>query len=166
MLLAVAAALPAPVSETGGGTPADGSPARATTLRYDPQFILEAVARRLGVTLRPEIPLPTILLESATPLQRLQDATELQWRFRPHSFISFYAVGRNEIYLIDAAADYVPYNRTLNDALAHEFVHYLQAKYFKDDFKVEWSESEAIAIQTWFREQYIYPGRADVVAQQ
>jgi hypothetical protein len=88
----------------------------------------------------------------------------MQWEFRPEVFISFYAVAQNAIYLIDDAADYLPYNRTLDDALAHELVHYLQAKYLKDEFKVEWSEA-AIAVQTWFRERYLYPGRAQAVAE-
>jgi len=165
MLLIAGAALPARVSETGGGSSAGTSPARAMTLRYDPQFILEAVAQRLGVTLRPDIPVPTILVESTTPLGRVQEVAEAQWGFRPHVFVSTYAAAKNEIYLIDDAADYLPYNRTLDDALAHEFVHYLQAKYFKDDFKVEWSEAEAIAVQTWFREEYIYAGRAEAGTQ-
>ena len=133
------------------------SPERVVTLRHDPQFILEAVARRMGVTLRPEIPVPVILLESRTPLQRLQATAERQWGFRPHVFVSTYASAGNEIYLIDDAALYERYKRTVDDALAHEFVHYLQAKYLKDTFSTDWSEAEAVAIQTWFRKAYMEP---------
>jgi hypothetical protein len=148
-----------------GGMSADRSPARIATLQHSPQFILNTVAQRMGIALRPEVPPPTILLESTTSLQRFQEAAERQWGFRPQVFVSAYAVGPNEIYVIDDAAEYLPYNRTLDDALAHEFVHYVQAKYFNDEFKVDWSEAEAILIQTWFREQYMEPRRTVTVAQ-
>jgi hypothetical protein len=34
-------------------------------------------------------------------------------------------------------------------------VHYIQANYLQDRFTTEWSESEAVAIQTWFRREYM-----------
>lgn len=142
-----------------------GLTARAATLNHDPQFILEAVARRMGVTLRLEIPLPAIRLESRTQLLRMQVAAERQWGFRPPVFLSTYAAASNEIYLIDEAALYENYPRTLDDSLAHELVHYFQAKYRKDRSDNEWSEIEAMAIQAWFRNEVMAPGRVALEAQ-
>jgi hypothetical protein len=154
MFLLAAAALPARLSETSGETSNETSRSRAMPLRYDPQFILETVAGRMGVTLQPETPPPAVLLESRTPLQRLQAAAERQGGFRPHVFVTTYASAANEIYLIDDAGLYTHFGGTPDDSLAHELVHYIQANYLKDPFTTDWSESEAVAIQTWFREQF------------
>ncbi len=81
------------------------------------------------MTLRPEIPVPAIFVASTTPLAQFQDAIEAQWRFRPDVVLNTYAIARNEIYLYDGAAYFAQRNRTLDDSLAHEFVHYLQAQY-------------------------------------
>ena len=153
-LLLATAELPARVSETAGRTPA-GPPARVATLQHDPQLILEAVAGRMGITLRPELGPPAILLESRTPLERLQAAAERQWGFRPRVFTTTYASAGNEIYLIDDADLYARYGGTPDDSLAHELVHYLQVTYLKDRFTTDWSASEAVAIQTWFRKEYM-----------
>ncbi|NJN40184.1 MAG: hypothetical protein HC807_04075 [Gammaproteobacteria bacterium] len=75
-------------------------------LRLAPHFILQAVALCMGVTVRPDVPPPSILLESATPLHRLQAAIEAQWGYRPQAFVSAYVSSRNEIYLVDQAAHY------------------------------------------------------------
>ena len=40
---------------------------------------------------------------------------------------------RNEIDLGDGETYYRRLNRTLDDSLAHELVHYIQARYFNDD---------------------------------
>jgi len=45
--------------------------------------------------------------------------------------------------------------RSGSDALVHEFVHYLQSRYLKDDFSTNWSETEAVAVQTWFRREHM-----------
>lgn len=137
--------------------PSHTSPARIATLHYDPQFILQAVARRMGITLLPGTPVPTLLLESRTPLSRWQAAAERQWGFRPDVFATAFAQAGNEIYLIDDAALNERREGTLDDALAHELVHYLQAKYRKDTLATDWSESEAVAIQIWFRTEYMEP---------
>ena len=155
LFVATAAAVPGRVGESGTGALARGTSARYATLEHDPQFILEVVARRMGVTLRPDVPAPAIRLESRTPLKRLQAAAEKQWGFRPDVFVTTYAVASNEVYLIDEAALYEKYGRTLDDSLAHELVHYIQANYLGDRFGSEWSEVEAVAIQTWFRERYM-----------
>lgn len=134
-----------------------GSPKRVATLRHDPQLILESVAQRMGIRLQPDIPVPAILLESSTPLQRMQTAAERQWGFRPEVFANAYSAAENRIYLIDDAHFYEQHARTLDDALAHEYVHYLQATYLKDGFDSEWSEATAISMQNWFRQAYMAP---------
>jgi hypothetical protein len=121
------------------------------------QFILEVVAKRMGVTLRPDVPSPAIRLESRTPVARLQAAAERQWGFRPGVFTTTYASAGNEIYLIDDADLSARYGGTPDDSLAHEFVHYLQSTYLRDRFTTDWSESEAVAIQTWFRNEHMAP---------
>ena len=129
-------------------------------LRFEPRFVLEAVAREMNVTLRPEIPLPAVLRASTTPLRRFQDAMARQWGFRPHVFANAYAIARNEIYLMDDPAYYARMNRTLEDSLAHELVHYIQVHYFKADLTDPSCEIDAIAVQERFRESHIDAGRA------
>lgn len=134
------------------------------TLHHDPRFILQAVAERMGVALRPGIAAPKVLLESKTPLPRLQAAAERQWGFRPQVFVSVFVPTANEIYLIDDASAYSMRGGTLDDALAHEFVHYLQTKYHKVRLQTDWSEFEAVAVQTWFRRWYMEPSLVAVSA--
>jgi hypothetical protein len=122
-----------------------------TNLRYDPLYILEAVARRMDVILRAEVPLPAILLESRTPLARFQHAIAPQWGIVPRAVSNAYAAGANEIYLTDYAAYYERRKSTLDDSLAHEFVHYLQLRYFNADLSDASLETDAIAIQEWFK---------------
>jgi hypothetical protein len=119
-------------------------------LQFDPAYILQTVARRMNVTLRPEIPVPTILLQSRTPLARFQDAIAVQWNFRPHVYTNAYAVARNEIYLMDDPAYYVRFNRTLDESLAHEFAHYIQVHYLNADLADPSYESDAVAVQALF----------------
>jgi len=155
LCLAAAAASPARHNEPRSAAPPIASPARVAALQHDPQFILEAVAKRMGVTLRPDISPPTIRLESRTVLARLQVAAERQWGFRPGVFTTMYATAANEVYLIDDDALYGTYGGTPDDSLAHELVHYIQAHYLGDRFTTDWSETEAIAVQTWFRGEYM-----------
>ena len=129
-------------------------------LRFDPRYILEVVARQMNVTLRSDIPVPEVLLESTTPLRRFQEAINSQWGFRPHVFANAYAVARNEIYLLDHPAYYNRRNRTLDDSLAHEFAHYLQVHYFNADLADPSCEIDAVAVQERFRDVHL----ASVVA--
>lgn len=131
-----------------------GTSPTPSKLRYDPRYILEAVAREMNVTLRPEIPVPAVFLQSATPLRRFQDALATQWGFRPHVFANAYAVARNEIYLMDDASYYARLNRTLDDSLAHELTHYIQVHYFNADLAEEPCELDAISVQQWFRQAH------------
>jgi hypothetical protein len=127
-----------------------GEPVQPIQLQFDPAHILQAVAYRMNVTLRPEIPLPTILLQSRTPLARFQDAISVQWKFRPPVYSNAYVVERNEIYLMDDPAYYVRINRTLDESLAHEFAHYIQVHYLNADLADPSCESDAIAVQALF----------------
>ena len=137
-----------------GADTAAGAPAR---LRFEPRFILEAVARQMNVTLRPEIPVPQVLLESTTPLRRFQNAMTAQWGFRPPVFANAYAVTRNEIYLMDDARYYSRLGRTLDDSLAHEFAHYIQVRYLNADLANDSYEIDAVAVQQHFKEQHTAP---------
>jgi hypothetical protein len=130
-------------------------------LRFDPRFILEAVAQRMNIRLRQEVALPAIFLESAIPLRQFQDAMEGQWSFRPPLVSNSYSIASNEIYLSDDASFYRRLKRTLDDSLAHEFVHYIQAMYLREDLTTDGCEIQAAGIQHWFREEY---ARRDVAA--
>ncbi len=139
-------------------TPRTVQPAKP---RFDPQFILAEVARRMNITLRPEIPVPAVFFESTTPLRQFQDAIGPQWQFRPHVFANAYCASRNEIYLIDDAAYYSQRGRTIDDSLAHEFAHYLQVMYLRADLADPWLETDAVAVQHAFQRDHLYPPRAE-----
>ncbi len=119
-------------------------------LRLDPSLILQQVARQMNVDLRPEVPLPTIFLESKTPLRQFQEAIAPQWKFRPRVFANAYVMARNEIYLSDDPGYYKRRNRTLDDSLAHEFVHYIQVNYRNGNLADDDCEMEAITVQLAF----------------
>ena len=132
------------------GASAGGARTAPVTLRLDPYVILQQVARQMNVTLRADVPVPKIFLESNTPLRQFQRAIAPQWKFRPHVFANAYAAERNEIYLSDDARYYKKRNRTLDDSLAHEFVHYIQVRYRNDNLADDSCEMEAIAQQLSF----------------
>ena len=136
---------------------AEDSSLAPSVLRHDPGYILQAVAREMNVSLRPDVPLPAILLQSKTPLQRFQTALATQWGFEPPVFANAYAVAQNEIYMMDDADYYTRLRRTLDDSLAHEFVHYIQVHYFKADLTHEACELEAISVQQSFRRAHATP---------
>lgn len=156
-LLFAALAVSGRATETGSIALVHPSPERVVTLRHDPQFVLQVVARHMGIELSSKIPLPAVLLESRTPLARLQAATERQWGFRPAVFVNAYAAAGNEIYLIDDAELYERRAATPDDSLAHEFVHYLQANYLREALDSDWAETRAVEIQQWFRKTYMRP---------
>jgi hypothetical protein len=142
----------------------DRAPLEPVTLRFDTRFVLERVAQRMQVTLRPDVPLPAVFVESTVPLRQYQDAMEVQWRFRPPVVSNAYAIERNEIYLSDDASFYRRLKRTIDDSLAHELAHYVQAKYFNEDLSSDGCEVQAAEVQRWFREEYVLP-KLDVAAE-
>jgi hypothetical protein len=131
-----------------------GLQAEPMKLQMEPASILNAVATQLDVEIRPQIPLPAIRLESVTPLKQFQDVTEQQWGFRPARFVNVFVAHSNEIYLIDDVAYYSASGGSLDEALAHELVHYIQARYGRANLH-DWAECEAVAIQRWFRETHM-----------
>ena len=132
--------------------PARADPGERATLRFDPRYILESVARQMNVTLRADEQVPAIHFESTTPLEQFQDAVAPQWRFRPPLFANVYVVARNEIYLMDDPRYYRRLRRTLDESLAHEFAHYIQTRYLGVNLSDETCEVEAVAIQFAFSE--------------
>lgn len=132
------------------GASAGGARTIPVTLRLDPYVILQQIARQMNVTLRPDVPLPKIFLESNTPLRQFQRAIAPQWKFRPHVFANAYIMARNEIYLSDDPSYYKRRNRTLDDSLAHEFVHYIQVNYRSCNLADDDCEMEAITVQLAF----------------
>jgi hypothetical protein len=121
-------------------------------LRFEPGFILEAVAHEMNVVLDPRIPAPEILLESRTPLRLFQDAIAPQWGFRPPLFSNAFVPARNEIYLTDDPRYYAKMKRTLDESLAHEYAHYIQVRYLNADLAEASWENDAIAMQRRFSE--------------
>jgi hypothetical protein len=133
---------------------------RITELRFPLECILKAVASHTNTVLDPEIPLPTLYLESKIPVKQFQDAVEPQWSFRPDVVTNAYITERNEIYMTDLLWVYEKRGRILDDSLAHELTHYIQVKYKNMDLRDnDAAEMDAIAAQTWFRETYKDTGR-------
>ena len=139
-------------SQTGLLDGVVGSEPRA--LQLDPRATLEIVARRMGVELDLQIPAPAIRFESVTKLARFQDAAERQWGFRPERFVNAFVGDTNEIYLIDDPSFYAAVKQPIEESLAHELVHYVQARYGRANL-YDWAEGEAVAIQKWFRAEYL-----------
>jgi len=125
-------------------------------LRLTPQEILQAVAAHKHITLREDVPEPSIHFESECSLEQFQDAVEPQWGFRPERISNVYIFDKNEIYLVDEVEYYGRLNRYMDDSLAHEFVHFLQVKYQGVDQMADDSlEADAVSVQTWFRDTYL-----------
>ncbi len=123
-------------------------------LKYTPELIFEFVLDQKKQTLNQQIPFPQIYFKHKTVLKQFQDAIEKQWGLRPLEITNAYAVENNEIYLMDDADYYLKTERCMDDSLAHELVHFVQAKYQKFDLNDESLEWDAVGIQTAFREKF------------
>ena len=130
---------------------------RRMPLRHDPACVLSAVAFAMNVRLDPAVAPPILRLETQTPVSEFADALEPQWGSRPDRFTNAYAPGAGKIFLIEDAAYYEKFGRDIADSLAHEYAHFIQVRYrglsigdFGDS-----EESEAVSVQTWFRDNYI-----------
>lgn len=141
------------VGPCAGGPPPEGErPARPSLAT---RCVLEAVLARMGVAFRDDLEVPAVLFESATSLRRFQRAAAPQWGFTPEVFANAYVAARNEIYLVDAAAAYRRPGRSIDDSLAHELTHYVQARYLGQPLDDDPSlESQAVDVQGWFREAH------------
>lgn len=157
---------------------AAAAPAR---LRYEPRCILEAVALDLNANIGrhrgPAIEaalrdaargrnVPAVRVESGTSLPEFLTDVKPQDQ-SVDRFSNFYAVGANRIYLIDEAAYYAKFDKTsrrsMDDSLAHEFIHFLQVTYLGysvADLATDAAESMAVEYQTSFRDRYIIGGEA------
>lgn len=123
--------------------------------RYSRECIVRAVAWKKKVTLREDIPLPSVRYGSETPAEEFNDAVEPQWGMRPDIVLNVYVFRFNRIYLLDDAAYYMKMGRFIDDSLAHELVHFLQVKYKDVTEMGDAEEWEAVDIQTWFRGTYM-----------
>lgn len=125
-------------------------------LAYTPQLVLEKVLERKHLAFDPQKPFPEIRFASRMTLAEFQDAMEPQWGIRPNAITNAYAVARNTIYLMDDANYYTSHRRCIDDSLAHELTHYVQVKYqgWVLDGMDDSIETNAIDVQTWFREQF------------
>ncbi len=123
-------------------------------LKFDPQFILEKVLEKKHQVLNPQITAPRLYYSSQTPLKVFQDAIEKQWGFRPKEITNAYALESNAIFLYDDQDYYTQQERCMDDSLAHEFVHFVQAKYQHFDLNDESLEWDAVDIQTEFRHEF------------
>jgi hypothetical protein len=133
---------------------ADGETAKPL---YKPDCVLAAVAGKKGVALDASRPAPMVLYGSKIPLTRFLEAAKEQLAgFVPDRVMNMYTVKTNEIYLNDAASTYGRHGRIIDDSLAHEYAHFIQVAYdgrTMGDGSDDFLESEAVAVQTWFREQ-------------
>jgi hypothetical protein len=129
----------------------------AAKLRYSFEFLLEKVLEKKRHAFRPEVPLPSLHLESQTRLNFFQDAIEAQWGMRPEYFTNAFSINHNMIFLTDDASYYERTGRCMDDSYVHELVHYIQAKYQNWDFNDESLEWEAVDIQTEFRNEFCNP---------
>ena len=127
--------------------------------QYDARCIFEAVADFKKVKLGNSIPLPRIRLASETPHEEfLAAAKEQLGGEKPEIMLHMYVAKTNEIYLNDASSMFRP-GRTIDDVLAHEFVHFLQVRYQGEtDGTADWIEQEAVFIQLRFRAEFVQKG--------
>ena len=123
-------------------------------LSYSLEFILAEVLEAKRLEERKDISLPTLLIESQTPLEVFQDMIEPQWGFRPHVIINAFSARHNTIFLSDEPTYYARFRRCIDDSLAHELVHYVQSKYQQRDLNDDALEAEAIEVQTAFRGRF------------
>jgi Zn-dependent peptidase ImmA (M78 family) len=129
-------------------------PQPVAKLRYSFEFILEKVLEKKRQQFKPEIPMPSLHMESKTPLKVFQDAIEEQWGMRPDQITNAYSIKHNMIFLNDDADYYERTGRCMDDSLAHELTHYVQDRYLHWDFNDESLEWDAIEVQTQFREEF------------
>jgi hypothetical protein len=95
---------------------------------------------------------PRLKTEMETPLSEFQEAMGKYWGFRPEFFLNVYDFNTNSIYLMTQKKTY-KHPRTAVDSLVHELVHFVQYKdQGQTQDEMDFLESEAIAIQTWFRD--------------
>jgi hypothetical protein len=110
--------------------------------------IFQIVANKMGLEINENAPKPIILTDKQITLQKFN--SYLGWDSK--IVFPYYFSNKNTIV--------VPLCCKL-DTLAHELVHYFQVMYRDEDLKVDYGlyteilEMEAVAIQRWFKANYI-----------
>lgn len=129
-----------------------------TAITHKKSCILRVVARKMGLPDYRELNEPEVRLQSGTPLKACQDAVERAYGYRPKAFTNIFVDTAKTIFLTDRAEFYKKGN-TIDDALAHEHVHYIQSEYlgFTRDSNQKTLELQARAVQKWFRKAYMSP---------
>ncbi|MFN8791398.1 MAG: hypothetical protein ACK5Y2_08095 [Bdellovibrionales bacterium] len=75
-------------------------------LRSEIPCIFQAILESKGKSVRPELPLPEVLLDEEVELAQYQDDVEPQWNFRPEAVGNVYVAHKNRIYLYAYALDW------------------------------------------------------------
>lgn len=125
----------------------------ATDVIESRDCILQLLATKLNVTLKPELAKPALYPEGAVDLKFYQDSVEGVWGFRPDVVTNLFNSQRNEIFLTAQVKYYLPNDKSIFDSVAHELTHYIQVRYWNMD-PDDTAESQAVEVQTWFRETY------------
>ncbi len=159
--------------------------------RWEPRCILHAVAVDMADVIGryrgPEFEgrlraaasaqdLPKVRPQSLTPIQEFRDALARQYaegrsgavQLRPETaeFTNMYALASNELFVIDEAGFYerLGGGRSIEDSLAHEYVHYIQVRYYgysaEDLGRDHSAEAMAVEYQQYFRARYVKTGQA------
>jgi hypothetical protein len=110
----------------------------------------------MDISLRSDVPTPEVRYSSTTPLSEFQIVAESEYHRRPHAVSNSYFPGRNLIFLTDNAT-YYQTGRTLDDSLAHEYTHFIQARYGAGAAQQneDGKEREAARVQFWFRATFM-----------
>lgn len=136
---------------------------KITVLRHAERCIFTTVARHMKVSVRSSETLPAVYYASQIELFEFQNALKAEYGTASGYDVvtNVFLPKQNAIYLTDFSRFYQK-GRTLDDSLAHEFAHYFQFYHLgaKDDPAPDYDrlESEAIAVQEWFRAAYAPAG--------
>ena len=116
--------------------------------------IFEIVADRMGLEINENLPKPIILTD--TQITRQKFSSYLGWDAK--EVTPYYFSRQNTVV--------IPLNCKL-DSLAHELVHYFQVMYRNENLSPECGpyidilEMEAVAIQRWFKVEYLGANKPD-----
>jgi hypothetical protein len=118
--------------------------------------VFQLVSNLMQIELNEAHVLPEVQPEGLATLSELQAVTQRLWGFAVPKFINLYDPQENRIYLFRDLDFYERFGRSIYDSLAHEFVHFVQAKVRQTPLLQfgEAEENEAIHIQNQFRQRY------------
>lgn len=131
--------------------------------RFPISCILKLVAQKKSIRLRSDVEVPPLLFQSETTLEEFKAAIEPQWHIIVEKFTNAYVIRQNRIFILDEADYYERVHRSVDDSIAHELSHFLQVKYQGYDLDQDFTaEDDAVEVQTWFRENFIFTNRNPV----